>query len=178
VGDPWLPDDELTRVLSGKALRANVLDADDFGVWVSGTAPLRDAQGAIVAAVTVDAPVLESLDRSAQTDRSLALAATLQSAAIRFSRAEVEAITDGLTGLYNHRYCTSAWKRSSNAPGATAARFRCFSATATTSRSTTTTTATSRATPRWSASRGSSRPAAGASIWPPATAARSSCSRW
>jgi diguanylate cyclase (GGDEF)-like protein len=28
----------------------------------------------------------------------------LQSAAIRFSRAEVEAITDGLTGLYNHRY--------------------------------------------------------------------------
>jgi diguanylate cyclase (GGDEF)-like protein len=32
------------------------------------------------------------------------LAATLQSAAIRFSRAGVEAITDGLTGLYNHRY--------------------------------------------------------------------------
>ena len=28
----------------------------------------------------------------------------LQSAALRFSRAEVEAITDGLTGLYNHRY--------------------------------------------------------------------------
>ena len=28
----------------------------------------------------------------------------LQAAAIRFSRAEVEAITDGLTGLYNHRY--------------------------------------------------------------------------
>jgi diguanylate cyclase (GGDEF)-like protein/excisionase family DNA binding protein len=104
VGDPWLPDDELTRVLAGKSLRANVLDADDFGVWVSGTAPLRDAQGAVVAAITVDAPVLESLDRSAQGDRSHALAATLQSAAIRFSRAEVEAITDGLTGLYNHRY--------------------------------------------------------------------------
>jgi diguanylate cyclase (GGDEF)-like protein len=28
----------------------------------------------------------------------------LQAAAIRFSRAEVEAITDGLTALYNHRY--------------------------------------------------------------------------
>jgi diguanylate cyclase (GGDEF)-like protein len=28
----------------------------------------------------------------------------LQAAAIRFSRSEVEAITDGLTGLYNHRY--------------------------------------------------------------------------
>ena len=39
-----------------------------------------------------------------QADRSHTLAAMLQSAAIRFSRAEVEAITDGLTGLYNHRY--------------------------------------------------------------------------
>jgi diguanylate cyclase (GGDEF)-like protein len=28
----------------------------------------------------------------------------LQAAAIRYSRAEVEATTDGLTGLYNHRY--------------------------------------------------------------------------
>ena len=37
-------------------------------------------------------------------DHSQTLAAMLQVAAIRFSRAEVEAITDGLTGLYNHRY--------------------------------------------------------------------------
>ncbi|MBE3034344.1 MAG: GGDEF domain-containing protein [Actinobacteria bacterium] len=29
---------------------------------------------------------------------------TLQEAAVRLSRAEIEAITDGLTGLYNHRY--------------------------------------------------------------------------
>ena len=42
--------------------------------------------------------------RDAQTARSHTLAAMLQSAAIRFSRAEVEAITDGLTGPYNHRY--------------------------------------------------------------------------
>ena len=103
-GDPWLPEDDLARVLAGDDLLANVLTADDFGVWVSSAAPVRDAQGSIVAAVTVDAPVAESLDQSVQADRSHALSAMLQAAAIRFSRAEVEAITDGLTGLYNHRY--------------------------------------------------------------------------
>jgi len=103
-GDPWLAEDELARVLAHEEALANVVNADDFGVWVSGIAPLRDAQGTIVAAVTVDAPVVESLAQDLQTDRSHALAAMLQSAAIRFSRAEVEAITDGLTGLYNHRY--------------------------------------------------------------------------
>jgi len=103
-GDPWLAEDELARVLAEEDALANVLNADDFGVWVSGIAPVRDARGTIVAAVTVDVPVVESLDRSLQGDREHTLAAMLQSAAIRFSRAEVEAITDGLTGLYNHRY--------------------------------------------------------------------------
>jgi diguanylate cyclase (GGDEF)-like protein/excisionase family DNA binding protein len=103
-GDPWLAEDELARVLTQESTMANVLNADDFGVWVSGIAPVRDEKGKIVAAVTVDAPVVESLAQDLQIDRSHALAAMLQSAAIRFSRAEVEAITDGLTGLYNHRY--------------------------------------------------------------------------
>ncbi len=91
-------------MLAQESTLANVLNADDFGVWVSGIAPVRDEKGAIVAAVTVDAPVVDSRTRDLQTDRSHTLAAMLQSAAIRFSRAEVEAITDGLTGLYNHRY--------------------------------------------------------------------------
>ncbi len=104
VGDPWLADDELMRVLTGKRLQANVLDADDFGVWVSGTAPLHDEKGAVVAAINVDLPAVDSLAHVLQGDHTHTLAAMLQSAAIRFSRAEVEAITDGLTGLYNHRY--------------------------------------------------------------------------
>jgi diguanylate cyclase (GGDEF)-like protein/excisionase family DNA binding protein len=104
VGDAWLADDVLMHVLTAKSLQANVLDADDFGVWVSGTAPVRDERGAVVAAVNVDLPAVDSLDQALQGDRSHTLAAMLQSAAIRFSRAEVEAITDGLTGLYNHRY--------------------------------------------------------------------------
>jgi diguanylate cyclase (GGDEF)-like protein/excisionase family DNA binding protein len=103
-GDPWLAEDDLARVLAGDDMVANVLTADDFGVWVSSAAPVRDPEDAIVGAVTVDAPVLESLDRSTQAGRSHTLAGMLQAAAIRYSRAEVEAITDGLTGLYNHRY--------------------------------------------------------------------------
>jgi diguanylate cyclase (GGDEF)-like protein/excisionase family DNA binding protein len=104
IGDPWLPDDELARVLAGESLSANVLHADDFGVWVSGVAPVCDPEGRVVAAVSVDALPIEVPGRPASGERSHTLAAMLQAAAIRFSRAEVEAITDGLTGLYNHRY--------------------------------------------------------------------------
>lgn len=103
-GDPWLPEDELARVLGGESLLANVLNADDYGVWVSGIAPVLDGEGTVVAAVTVDEPAFGSRGRSTQGERAQTLAAMLRAAAIRFSRAEVEAITDGLTGLYNHRY--------------------------------------------------------------------------
>jgi len=104
VGDPYLPDDELAHMLAGEGLLANVLTADDYGVWVSGIAAIRDDKGAVVAALTVDAPAVESLGQPLAGDHSQTLATMLQAAAIRFSRAEVEAITDGLTGLYNHRY--------------------------------------------------------------------------
>jgi diguanylate cyclase (GGDEF)-like protein/excisionase family DNA binding protein len=104
LGDQWLAQDELAAVLAGDRPVANVLNADDFGVWVTGTAPVCAPDGAVVAAVTVDAPALEAGVQGLQTDRSHTLAAMLQAAAIRYSRAEVEATTDGLTGLYNHRY--------------------------------------------------------------------------
>jgi diguanylate cyclase (GGDEF)-like protein len=104
LGDPWLPHDELAGVLAGENPRSNVLNADDFGVWVTGTAPVRTPEGDVVGAVTLDAPALKTLGQRQLPDRSHTLAAMLQAAAIRFSRAEVEAITDGLTGLYNHRY--------------------------------------------------------------------------
>jgi diguanylate cyclase (GGDEF)-like protein len=104
VGDPWLPHDELARVLAGQALaKGNVLNADEFGVWVTGVAPLCDRQGVVSGAVTVDVPAIEWAPPE-RKNQSSTLAATLRSAAMRFSRAEVEAISDGLTGLYNHRY--------------------------------------------------------------------------
>ena len=103
VGDHWLAQDVLAAVLAGGRSTANVLNADDFGVWVTGTAPLCARDGTALGAVTVDVPALEWAP-SLQSDQSHTLAAIIRSATIRFSRAEVEAITDGLTGLYNHRY--------------------------------------------------------------------------
>ena len=103
VGDHWLAQDVLAAVLAGGRSTANVLNADDFGVWVTGTAPLCARDGTALGAVTVDVPALEWAP-SLQSDQSHTLAAIIRAATIRFSRAEVEAITDGLTGLYNHRY--------------------------------------------------------------------------
>jgi diguanylate cyclase (GGDEF)-like protein/excisionase family DNA binding protein len=103
VGDLWLAQDVLAAVLAGGRSTANVLNADDYGVWVTGTAPLCAGDGTVLGAVTVDVPALEWAP-SLQSDQSHTLTAILRAATIRFSRAEVEAITDGLTGLYNHRY--------------------------------------------------------------------------
>ena len=105
IGEPWFAAPMLERVLAGETLAANVLTADEFGVWVTGLAPVCDASGAVVAAVSVDLPAVESAGlQQFHTDLSPGLAAMLQSAAVRSSRAELEAMTDGLTGLYNHRY--------------------------------------------------------------------------
>jgi diguanylate cyclase (GGDEF)-like protein len=103
VGDHWIAQDELAAVLAGGRGTANVLNADDYGVWVTGTAPVASSDGAIVGAVTVDVPALEWAP-SLQSDQTHTLTAIVRAATIRYSRAEVEAITDSLTGLYNHRY--------------------------------------------------------------------------
>ena len=61
--------------------------------------------GDTAAAVTVDLPAVESGPfQQLHSDLSQDLSAMLQAASVRWSRAELEAITDGLTGLYNHRY--------------------------------------------------------------------------
>ncbi|MEI6725759.1 MAG: diguanylate cyclase [Actinomycetes bacterium] len=105
IGDAWLPQDDLTAVLNGRSADANVLNADEFGVWVTCLAPVVAADGSVAAAVSVDIPAVESgrLQRF-HRDLSQDLSSMLQAASVRWSRAELEAITDGLTGLYNHRY--------------------------------------------------------------------------
>ena len=79
--------------------------ADEFGVWITGLAPIRDASGDIVAVTVADLPALSPSESEAlRGDGRQTFAAMLQSAAVRLSRAEIDAITDALTGLYNHRY--------------------------------------------------------------------------
>jgi diguanylate cyclase (GGDEF)-like protein len=105
IGDAWLPQDDLAGVLAGGSADANVVNADEFGVWVTCLAPILAGDGSVAAAVSVDIPALESgrLQRF-HRDLSQDLSSMLQAASVRWSRAELEAITDGLTGLYNHRY--------------------------------------------------------------------------
>ncbi len=105
LGDEIFADDELPHVLAGESPQVNAVFADEFGVWISGLAPIRDASGQIVAAVAADLPALSaSENESLRGDGRQTFAAMLQTAAVRLSRAEIDAITDSLTGLYNHRY--------------------------------------------------------------------------
>jgi diguanylate cyclase (GGDEF)-like protein/excisionase family DNA binding protein len=105
LGDEIFADDELPEVLAGRRPAVNTLFADEFGVWVTGLAPIRDAAGHIVAAVAADLPALSRAESEAlRSDSRQTFAAMLQSAAVRLGRAEIDAITDALTGLYNHRY--------------------------------------------------------------------------
>lgn len=104
-GEKVMADDAAKRSLSGRPTDANVLFVDNFGVWVNGFALLPGLDGASVAAVVADVsalPVGEGRGFARMTTETPAT--TLQVAAVRLSRAEIDAITDGLTGLYNHRY--------------------------------------------------------------------------
>ena len=105
-----------------------------------------------MAAVGVDAPVIDGTP-GVRKDQSQTLAAMLKSAAIRYSRAEVEAITDGLTGLYNHRYLHDRLAEELRRAARRGSKLAVLSTTATTSRPTTTPTATRPATRPCRASR-------------------------
>jgi len=105
LGEDVVADDAITQVLSGRPIVSNALFVDNFGVWVNGLAPLTGEDGEILAAVVADVPALSAMGAKGFARMTTeAPVSTLQEAAVRLSRAEIEAITDGLTGLYNHRY--------------------------------------------------------------------------
>ena len=107
IGDEVFADDELPEAFAGVALDTVVLYVDEFGVWVSGLAPVRAADGTVVAVVAADMPppgADESEMEGLRSDVTQTFSSMLRSAAARLGRAEIEAITDGISGLYNHRY--------------------------------------------------------------------------
>ena len=83
-----------------------VLFVDHFGVWISGAAPMRDERGEIVAVANADLPATAGVTEvdGLRSDVTQTFAAMVEDAAARFVHAELEAMTDGLTGLYSHRY--------------------------------------------------------------------------
>jgi diguanylate cyclase (GGDEF)-like protein len=105
LGDEIFADEEIQKVLAGEQPDVNTVFADEFGVWITGLAPIHDEAGDIVAAAVADLPALSPSESEAlRGDGRQTFAAMLQTAAVRLSRAEIDAITDALTGLYNHRY--------------------------------------------------------------------------
>jgi two-component system cell cycle response regulator len=68
--------------------------------------PLLDADGSVVGLVAADIPAAEGVAHPEGLHGTAAqtFASMLQTAAAQAGRAEIEAITDGLTGLHNHRY--------------------------------------------------------------------------
>jgi len=106
VGEDVASDEDLTVVYAGGTPETNMLYVDEWGVWLSGSVAVKNSKGQIVAMVSADLPAspddpyLEGL----RSDVTQTFASMLHSATARLGRAELDAITDGLTGLYNHRY--------------------------------------------------------------------------
>ena len=105
-GDEVVSDDELVEAFAGRALSANVLHVDQWGVWISGVAPVSDGNGNVVAVVSADFPATEGVTEveGLRSNVAQTFASMLHNAAVQSGRSELEAITDSLTGLYNHRY--------------------------------------------------------------------------
>ena len=106
LGDEVFTDDELLDVFAGRSLPANVLFVDQWGVWINGVAPVVDADGAVVAVVSADIPAADGVAEveGLRSNVAQTFASMLHTTAAQSGRSELEAITDGLTGLYNHRY--------------------------------------------------------------------------
>ena len=105
LGEEIFTDEDLHSVLAGERLNMNTLFADEFGVWINALAMVRDHTGKAIAVVDADLPPFATAGTGGvRSGGRQALAAMLQTAVTRSGRAEIDAITDGLTGLYNHRY--------------------------------------------------------------------------
>ena len=106
IGDETFSDEEMLRVFAGEPVDRTVLFVDQFGVWISGAAPIRDESGDIAAVANADLPATTGATEvdGLRSDVTQTFSAMVTDAAARLGHAELEAITDGLTGLYNHRY--------------------------------------------------------------------------
>ena len=105
LGEVVVGDEEVAHVLAGEQPDLCVASADQFGVWISAMSPIRLPDGEIVAAVCVDCPACgDDTEAGMPADVTQALTKLLQGAQERVNRVEEDAITDLLSGLYNHRY--------------------------------------------------------------------------
>ncbi len=98
-------DNEEIEMFLDRRSEDNVVDVDAWGTWLSSAAPVRDASGAVAALVSACETATGYLVRRVPvSDVVRTFAGLARSAAARLTQAEADAVTDALTGLYNHRY--------------------------------------------------------------------------
>ena len=97
-------DDLELETFAGRPYAGNVVTVDEWGTWISSAAALRTDDGAIVGLVVADRhPTHGSHAGMLKGAVSSAFSEIVRTAAARQTRAEIESMTDPLTGLYNHR---------------------------------------------------------------------------
>jgi diguanylate cyclase (GGDEF)-like protein/excisionase family DNA binding protein len=105
IGSELYAEDAELAVYEGRRLESVAVAVDEWGLWIAGYAPIVAASGEVAASVCASIPALEEQQASGRASAaSQTFSSVLRGAVGRMSRSEVEAITDPLTGLYNHRY--------------------------------------------------------------------------
>jgi diguanylate cyclase (GGDEF)-like protein len=105
TGEVAFSDDLEIETFAGRPHDTNVVFVDSWGTWLSATAPIRDAEGMVVGLVSASKAPWEGLRSNAFPSAvSDTFAGMMRSAAARQTRAEIESMTDALTGLCNHRH--------------------------------------------------------------------------
>ena len=105
IGEVAFSDDLEVETFAGRRPDTNVVFVDGWGTWLSAAAPIRDEEGLVVGLVSAGKAPWEGLRASAlRSAVSDTFAEMMRSAAARQTRAEIESMTDALTGLCNHRH--------------------------------------------------------------------------
>ena len=104
VGEVVFCADLELETFAGRRNQANVVTVDRWGTWLSAAAPIRADDGSIVGLVAASRAPGDELPAgvlgSAVSDT---FSEIMHTAGARQTRAEIESMTDALTGLYNHR---------------------------------------------------------------------------
>jgi diguanylate cyclase (GGDEF)-like protein/excisionase family DNA binding protein len=105
IGEVAISNDIEVDTFAGRPITSNVVQVDSWGAWLFEAAPIRDSGGAIVGLVAAGmTPAGARGLRTTPSEVGETFAGIVRGAALRDSRAEIDAMTDTLTGLHNHRH--------------------------------------------------------------------------
>ena len=136
VGEVVFSDDLELETFAGRRNDANVVTVDRWGTWISAAAPIRADDGSSSALVAASRSPGDELPAGVLSSAvSDTFSEIMHTAAARQTRAEIESMTDALTGLYNHRRFHELLRDTVDGERGRRPRWRCSSATSTASSS-------------------------------------------